>query len=178
MTSLTSNPITEDLARRIPKRVHADMPSTLPDAWRTFFRYNSPRIMLGLALISVVAKIAVGGWTRWDLAVAAVVIGFWPVMEWLIHVFILHFKPITILGRKIDPLTAQKHRAHHRDPWRLELVFIPTHILPYAGPLALGFYWLVLPTVPLALTALATYFVFSFHYEWVCLLYTSPSPRD
>jgi len=176
---MTTEIISDELARRIPKRVHQDTPSTLPDAWRTFFQYTSPRVMTALMVISLTAKIVVGGWTVWDLAVAAAIIGFWPVQEWLIHVFILHFKPKKILGRTIDPVVAQKHRLHHRDPWRLELVFIPTHILPLAGPAVFALYWLIFPTLPMVLTGLATNFLFSLHYEWVhYLVHTRYTPKS
>lgn len=171
--------VSDALARRIPARVHDQTPSDLPTAWRVFFRYASPRVMTALMVLSVSAKIYVGGWSWWDLAVAAAITAFWPVQEWLIHVFILHFQPKTILGRRIDPLTAQKHRAHHADPWRLELVFIPTHVLPLAGPAVFALYFLLLPTMPLVTTALATYFVLSFHYEWVhYIVHTRYKPRS
>ena len=42
---MNGNLITDDLARLIPKRLHVENPSTLPEAWRTFFRYSSPRIV-------------------------------------------------------------------------------------------------------------------------------------
>lgn len=171
--------ISDALARRIPQKVHDESPSTLPAAWRVFFRYASPRVMATLMVLSVSAKLYVGGWSWWDLAVVGAIVAFWPVQEWLIHVFILHFKPTTILGRKFYPLVSQKHRAHHADPWRLELVFIPTHILPFAGPLVFALYWLVLPTTSLALTGLAAYFVLSFHYEWVhYIVHTRYKPRS
>lgn len=164
---MTSEAIPDVVARRIPKRVHDEVPATLRDAWRVFFKYPSPRVIATLMLLSVSAKVYVGGWSWWDLPVAAGVLAFWPVQEWLIHVFILHLKPFTLFGRRFHPLTAQKHRAHHQDPWRLELVFIPTHVLPLAGPLVFGFYFLVLPTLPMALTGLASFFLLAFHYEWV-----------
>jgi hypothetical protein len=176
---MTSELIADDLARRIPRRVHDTMPSTLPDAWRVFAKYPSPRVMFTLMVVAVSAKLYVGGWSAWDLAVVAGIVLFWPVQEWLIHVFILHLEPFTILGRTFHPLTARKHRAHHADPWRLELVFIPTHVLPLAGPLIFALYYLVLPTVPLAMTALAAFFVLAFHYEWVhYFVHTRYKPRS
>jgi hypothetical protein len=176
---MTAEVIPDVVARRLPKRVHDENPATLADAWRVFFKYPSPRVMTALMILSVGAKVFVGGWSTWDLAVVAAVAAFWPVQEWLIHVFILHLKPFTILGRRFHPLTSQKHRAHHQDPWRLELVFIPTHILPFAGPLVFAFYFLVLPTLPLALTGLAAFFLLSFHYEWVhYFVHTRYKPRS
>lgn len=168
-----------DAERVIPAKAREQSPSTLGEAWRVFFHFWSPRIMLFYAVVAVAARIAAGGWSWWDLAIVAAVILPWPIQEWLIHVFILHFKPRKLGGRTIDLLVARKHREHHRDPWNLGLVFIPLHIHPFAPFIQVGFWFLVAPTTPLALTGIATYFVFSFHYEWVhYLVHTRYRPKS
>ncbi|WP_278257840.1 hypothetical protein [Nocardioides convexus] len=48
-----------------------------------------------------------------------------PVVEWLVHVFILHWKPRRVGPLTLDPLLARKHRLHHADPRAIPLVFIP-----------------------------------------------------
>jgi len=58
-------------------------------------------------------------------AVIPLLLAIQPFAEWLIHVYILHFKPRRIAGRVVDLAIARAHRAHHRDPWVLEHVFIP-----------------------------------------------------
>jgi hypothetical protein len=149
---------------------HEDNPDTLRACVSTFFSYGSPRILTVLALAAIAFRLSLGQWVVWDLAVVAGILAFWPVVEWLIHVFILHSKPVRIFGRTIDPIVPRKHREHHRDPWRTELVFIPLHTYLYT-PAILVFVWLlVMPTIPLALTGIAVYLCLSLHYEWVHFL--------
>ena len=52
-----------------------------------------------------------------------------PLVEWLIHVFILHWRPRRIAGVEVDSLLARDHRRHHADPRDVPLVFIPWRAL-------------------------------------------------
>lgn len=145
----------------------SDSPDRLANALAYFLRRASPRILLGALTAAAVARIAVGGFTAWDVVPPLLVLAYWPLNEWLIHVFILHAKPFTFAGRTIDPAVPRKHRAHHRDPWNLELVFIPLHSFVYSLPLLVGLCFLLAPTPQLALTALVAYLALALHYEWV-----------
>ncbi len=144
-----------------------DSPKTLADAIPIFFQYWSPRILTALVLAILTARPLVGSWSLWDLAVVGAILAWWPVQEWLIHVFILHFEPREILGVTIDPVVPRKHRAHHGDPDRLDLLFIPTHVYLYGPALMAAFWFMTMPTVGLALTGLGFFFVMALHYEWV-----------
>ena len=53
------------------------------------------------------ARLAVGNWTLWDLLVAGVTVSLWPIQEWMLLVYILHFRPRRILGRHV---TADSNR--------------------------------------------------------------------
>ena len=142
-----------------------DTPGTLPDAIRTFFTFPGPVALTLSAVAAWAGKLVVGGWSATDLLVGSLMIACWPLQEWLIHVFVLHAKPRKIGPWNWSPRNAIKHRAHHADPWRLDLVFIPWFVWAPAIPLL----WLGLPALlplELALTVLAVYFTFSSHYEW------------
>ncbi len=109
-------------------------PQPLCRAWALFLRQPSP-IAIGAVMIAATAgRLYVGDYSSWDLLPPAVVIAVHPFTEWMIHVFLLHFRPTTVGGYRVDPLVSRKHRAHHADPKDLELVFIPTQAL--AGLLA------------------------------------------
>ena len=56
-------------------------------------------------------------------------IAFEPVTEWLIHVYLLHARPIGVGGRRYDLLAAREHRAHHAAPGELDGVLVPTYAL-------------------------------------------------
>lgn len=145
-------------------------PATLRAAGAYFVGRPSPRVLLTALGLAAIARVAVGGFTIWDLVPPLVILAYWPLNEWLIHVFVLHAKPRRIAGRVFDPAVPRKHRAHHRDPWKLDLVFIPMHSFVYTLPLLVGLCFLLTPSTPLALTALVAYLTLAVHYEWVHFL--------
>jgi hypothetical protein len=154
-------------APRVATHAPADMPSTWADTLRVFARYPSPRILAALLAVAVVARLAVGGFSPVELLIPLAYAVFWPLQEWLIHVFILHWKPIPVLGRTLDFRVPRKHRAHHRDPWDPELIFIPLHSYVYTIPLLTGLWLGLAPTLAIGLTGLVLHLALALHYEWV-----------
>ncbi len=159
-----------------------ELPATLPAAAQEFARHTSPRILAALVAGFAVWRLALlpaAGPSPAELLVVVALVGFWPLQEWLIHVFILHFRPRRIAGRVVDFRVPQLHRAHHADPWRLELVFIPVHVFAFAPLLVAAIALLAAPAPAVAATALALYFALSLHYEWVhFLVHTRYRPRS
>lgn len=145
----------------------SDSPSTLPDAVRCFFRYLSPRVLVVATAATLGTRLALGAWSVWDLVIVLGILAFWPLQEWLIHVFILHYKPRRVFGRVLDFPVPKSHRAHHRDPWNIDILFIPSHVFLYAIPLQLALWIGLAPTLPLAFTGLAAFYALTLHYEWV-----------
>lgn len=142
-----------------------------------FLSLSGPRLLLLTLLVSGAARLSVGRWSLWDAVTVSAVVAFWPVQEWLIHVFLLHAKPFTLLGLRLDPIVARNHRNHHRNPWDPLLGITPAHMIwLYIAGLP-GVWLLVLP-VPQALSGVAVYFVLALNYEWVhYLIHTSYVPR-
>src|SRR5690606_35185038 len=125
---------------------------TLGQAARAFFKFHSPRNFAVMWPLLVGARVAVGGFSWADLLVIPIVWGLLPFAEWLIHVYILHYKPRKIFGRTLDLQVAKFHRAHHRDPWRLELVFIPRRAGWIGFALIVALWFLFAPTPQIALS--------------------------
>lgn len=163
---------------------HDTKPSELgpgPSLWttlRVFFGFPSPRSFLIAISLLVGLRYYLGDFTWWDLAVVPLILALEPFVEWLIHVYILHFKPKKFLGRVLDLQVAQFHRAHHRDPWKLDVVFIPRRA-GYVGLVLLTAGWYsVMPTVPLFVTAVLGSILMAFAYEWIHFLtHTAYRPR-
>ncbi|MDQ6855965.1 MAG: sterol desaturase family protein [Candidatus Dormibacteraeota bacterium] len=151
-----------------------DRTLTLRTAARIFAAYGSPRLMAVAAAGAVVARILVGrlGWA--DLVVLAAILAVEPFAEWLLHVFVLHFRPRTIAGRRIDPLFARRHRMHHRDPRNIPLVFVPLPVLAGFFVTLAAISGLAFADHRLGLTAFATMTTFLFGYEWSHFLIHSP----
>jgi Fatty acid hydroxylase len=153
-------------------------PRTLAEALPYFARQTSPRILAVALVIAAGVRLGLGAWSAWDLLPVAVLLAYWPLNEWLIHVFILHFKPFQLWGHTVDFRVPRSHRAHHRDPWNLEILFIPVHSFSYSLVLLVGAAFLLTPTPALAFTAVTFYLAMSLHYEWVHFLaHTRYTPR-
>ena len=171
---MTSNPDTRPasmLQRTLPTdnpslATPPDTPGTWPEAFRFFWTHWSPRLLAAAALAGLAGRLWLGDFRAVDALIVAAVVALWPMLEWLIHVFILHFKPKTLFGREIDFFNAKKHRAHHRDPWRTEITFIPLRAVITGLVVAPALWLLALPTAQ-AFTGVAIFFLLSLNYEWV-----------
>jgi hypothetical protein len=155
------------------------VPGSLRQALPEFLRHGSPRLLALAVVLAWAIRGAIGGVSLGDGLALAALLAFWPVQEWLIHVFILHRRPTRWRGRTIDFRVPRKHRAHHADPWRLDLVFIPFHSFAYSLPLLVGIWWLFAPTAAIAWTGIAAHLTLTLHYEWVHFLcHTHVTPRS
>lgn len=152
-------------AKRLSARPPADSPDTLGRAVARFFKGTSPRILMGLSAVMIGLR-ALHGPLHWtDFAVAGGIVAFWPVLEWLIHTQLLHFRPRKIGKWVIDPAFGREHREHHADPWNLDILFIPLRTYPIYFSILGGIYWAT-GGAPAVVTAAATYALFGLHYEW------------
>lgn len=140
--------------------------TTLKAESRFFASQTTPRIMAPLLALALGIRVALGNLGLADLIVVAAFIAAEPFVEWMIHVFILHWKPKTLFGRKFDPLVSRKHRSHHADPKRVEWIFVPLPVLAKAIPVTAAIYLLAFPTLELAFTAMATGLAILLVYEW------------
>jgi hypothetical protein len=151
---------------------------TLRQAALVFFGFPSPRLLGAQVLVLLALRAAWGGWSWWDLAVVTAVAVYWPLQEWVLHIHLLHMKPFTWRGRTIDPMMARVHRAHHREPWRLDYVFLPVKVLLPLIPLNVLLWLFVMPSSALALTGMTGMAVAALLYEWVhYLTHTHYRPR-
>lgn len=158
--------------------IPAGSPRTLREALPIFWRHASPLVLAAALAGAIAVRAALGGWSAWDLAPVAAVVVLWPLQEWLIHVYVLHFRPRTFRGRTIDFRVPRKHRAHHRDPWNYEILFIPLQSYLYSLPLLVALWYLVTPNPRLAWTGIAAHLALALHYESVhFLIHTRVQPR-
>jgi hypothetical protein len=149
----------------------------LTGAARTFAGQVTPKIIVACLAAAVVAKLAVGRWTWRDALVPVVMLAAQPFTEWLVHVFVLHFRPRRVGRHTVDLGVARKHRAHHADPKDLVLVFIP---LPSLALIIAGVAVITLVALPLgaALTAMASAYAMVLTYEWThYLIHSAYRPR-
>jgi hypothetical protein len=173
---LTAEP--DAIARRNPGG-----PLRLSDAARAFAGYDSPKLIATGFGAALAARLAVGHWNWRDIVIPLALIAFEPVTEWVIHVYLLHARPIRIGGRRYDLLAAREHRSHHAAPAELEGVLLPTYaLLLFVPAIAAVLFAISFPTHLLVggdrvawwLSGLVVGYSILFSYEWCHFLIHSP----
>ena len=152
---------------------------TLGDAARLFAKYPSPWMIGAVLAVAATARIIVGDWQLTDAVVPLAIVAAFPFFEWMIHVFILHWRPRRVGPLTIDPLLSREHRAHHVDPRSIPLIFIPWKSLAaWVLPLAIGISLLAFPRLGMGLTFLVCIAVAGLVYEWThYLIHTDYKPK-
>jgi hypothetical protein len=151
---------------------------TLLQVGAEFWRHPSPWLISAFLLLSIGARLVVGGGSWWELLIPVALVALFPVIEWLIHVGILHWRPRRVAGLEVDSLLARKHREHHADPRDLPLVFIPWQVLTWLLPAYVVVALLAVPSHPAAWSLLVSIYALKFGYEWThYLIHSDYRPR-
>ena len=152
---------------------------TLADAARLFAKYPSPWMIGAVLVVAAAARIVVGDWQLTDAVVPLAIVAVFPFFEWMIHVFILHWRPKRVGPLTIDPLLSREHRAHHVDPRSMPLIFIPWKSLAtWVLPLTIAVALLAFPRLGMGLTFLVCIAAAGLVYEWThYLIHTDYKPK-
>ena len=165
------------IPRRDPKVL------TLADCWRAFVHMRTPPLLAAGLVGALALRLLLGHYDWRDLVVLAGVIAATPVVEWLIHVYLLHAKPLRAFGRRYDLLAAREHRAHHIAPSELDGVLLPRYaVLIFLPQIALTVWLLSFPIhlvlggdrLAHAATGLLASYAILATYEWCHFLIHTP----
>jgi hypothetical protein len=143
---------------------------TLKGEAKEFWSMPSPPVIVAPLLLALAIRIFLGDWTIWDAVIPLVLIALEPFVEWLIHVYVLHWKPRPIFGKMRDPYVAKKHRMHHSDPRLAKWIFVPKPVLYRLIPGATILYFLIFRDLRYGLTATAAGLGILLTYEWTHFL--------
>ena len=153
--------------------------TTLAQQFRFFRGHRNAHIEAAAVVAALAARFAVDGWGAGDLVIVLAILAAQPFFEWTFHLYVLHYRPMVMLGRTIDFELARKHRDHHVDPSVVDLVFVPLRSLLALMVLATGLALVAFPTAAGAFTALATAGTLLLTYEWThYLIHSRYRPRS
>jgi hypothetical protein len=154
---------------------------TLAQAFRLWLRELQPKFLLMHLAAWVGYRIYLlgeGDWGPRDLIPIVLIFALHPLVEWLIHVFILHHRPRKVLGLRWDYHAGRMHRLHHRDPWDLRFVLMPLPIMILGMVAATAAFRLVCSSPGVWATAMVVTAGIATYYEWIHFLtHTSYRPK-
>jgi len=151
---------------------------TLREAARVFFSRPGPRFIAKNAAIAWSVRALLGPPRPSELAICAGVVAWWPLQEWLAHKYILHLEPREIFGTRIDPMFAQKHRAHHANPRDVDFTLLPMEVLRAAMPANVAVWLLSTGMRRQAVTGVAAFATMALAYEWThFIVHTGVKPK-
>ncbi|BBY47420.1 fatty acid hydroxylase [Mycolicibacterium arabiense] len=152
---------------------------TLSDAVAEFGRHPSPWMIGAVLTGALAARGVVGDWRVTDAVVPLAMLAVFPFFEWLVHVFVLHWRPRRVGAVTVDSLLARKHREHHVDPRNVPLIFIPWRALLWVLPLASAIAVFAFPRISLGLTFLVFLAILGLAYEWChYLIHSDYKPKS
>jgi hypothetical protein len=140
---------------------------SLGQAARAFVRHPSPWLIGSVLVGGSVARGFVHRYSWTELLVPVALVVLFPVIEWVVHVCVLHWRPRRLGPVAVDSLLARKHRAHHADPRDLPLVFIPWQVELWLLPAYVVVALVVFTDRAAGLSFLVAATALMFGYEWV-----------
>ena len=156
---------------------------TLRACAREFSAHVSPRAAAAALLLALGVRIYVGEWSWHEVLAPLALLGAQPFVEWVIHKYLLHLRPVRVLGRPVEFYGSIQHRNHHLDPADLGRVLLkPIEVISFIVQIALVLMLITLAVaslagwavMPLALTAIAFAYLGLLRYEWSHFLIHTP----
>lgn len=139
-----------------------------------FWRHPNPWVLTAWLGAALALRATQGPPTWGEVAAAGFFLAIRPPAEWLIHTYILHFKPVRVGRLTLDHAAASEHRRHHEDPHNLPLCFIPPSVLAFTVLAISGLVALFAINAAHGATVLAVIAAQFLAYEWVHFLVHAP----
>ena len=157
-----------------PRRTQVSLGTT----FREFWQHPSPWMITAVLVTALVWRIAEADWQLSDLWAPVVLVALFPVLEWVIHVFVLHWRPRKVAGVLVDSELSRDHRRHHADPRDVPLVFIPWRSLVVVIVVYDAIALLAFPRLGQGLTFMFAVAAVGLVYEWThYLIHSDYKPK-
>lgn len=149
-------------------------PLSLGQTILSFLEHSSPRVLALQLVVAAALRPLLGPFGLADALIVAAVVVYWPLQEWMLHKTVLHARPHTLLGVRVDTAAARAHRKHHRNPRDLAFTVLPGSSMVVLVPLHLLFWWGVTSTWATAFTGVCAFGAAALLYEWIHFLCHAP----
>lgn len=153
--------------------------TTYGAAFKGWMTFRSPQLLVVFIALVIALRSSLASPGLADLIALAAGIAIWPFLEWFLHKYALHIKPIKLFRLTIDPDFSRRHRAHHGEPWRPELIVLPPYIHLTIGPALVAIAWFWVPDTALMLSGLIGFGLAALNYEWThFIVHTRIHPKN
>lgn len=102
--------------------------------------HSGPWVLLIGTLVSASWKFIYGTWGLLDVLIIASIVALRGVIEWLLHTYFHHARPVPFLGLRIKTPIHKMHLQHHRNPSDLDSFLFKGRSLAGAIVIALIFF--------------------------------------
>lgn len=147
--------------------------------FRQFYKHPNAQILTVSVVLAISLKIFIFGFQFSDLTIVSSLVFIQPFAEWLVHVTLLHLKPLKVKSKTFELYVTKVHRLHHQDPKNVKLIFVPTRmiVLLLVSILAVD-HFIFFATDSSILTAFGTSVALILFYEWThFLIHSSYRPK-
>lgn len=145
------------------------LPATYRDALALLCRQPGPRALVLLVAALAAARVALAPWSWRDTALLAAWLALRGPLEWVLHTYVWHARPLPLLRVSLPNTITRMHREHHGNPHDPGTLFFGWRNITLATAALLAGGALVLPWT-LALTGVLGVLLVTSAYEWCHLV--------
>lgn len=125
-----------------------------------------PIAMVVVFFVAMYGRASAEGFLIYELLCIALLTCFRGVIEWGIHVYILHGHPLPIINKRILTPAVHMHHRHHCNPDDPDGVFFGPIAITASSALVFFAGWLIFPWPGVAYSLVLAFLLMNFIHEW------------
>lgn len=155
------------------------LPDHYPQALVLMMKQSGPWVLLVSIITSLVLRGLYGPPTVWDGVVFSMFFFGRGIIEWLVHTYVLHARPLPWLRWQCRSALSRMHAEHHKHPSDINTLFFGGKSVLLTTLVMAVTFSMIMPRQELALTLLSTILLNTLLYEWCHLLaHSTITPRS
>jgi hypothetical protein len=151
------------------------VPTSYREAFLLTIHSSGPITSFIIIVLSIGYRFYLGNWSYLDALAVFILIVCWTFVEWGLHYYLLHAKPLPLIGIRIRSVFSRMHGEHHKDPWNPNLIHFKGPTVLGGWLLMTGLLWILFPLGP-SITFSTCFFMMVERHQWVHLLVHSKVP--